>query len=110
MGATEDKSLTVHTRKNFNKKVKKENFHHNKNKDKKQNKTKRDPSNVQCYTCDKKGHFARYFHIRKRRHHAHVVEDNEPTNKRFRKENDDSDEDYVLISAITSTISHGSND
>ena len=44
------------------------------------------------------------------RHHAHIVKENEPTNKRFRRENDDSDEEYVLISALTSTISHGSND
>ena len=55
MGATKDKSLTIHTKKNFKKK---ENFHHNK-KDKKQKKTKRDTSNVRYYTCDEKGHFAR---------------------------------------------------
>ena len=42
--------------------------------------------------------------------HAHVVEDDEPTKKRFRREKDDSDEEYVLILALTSTISHGSND
>ena len=46
----------------------------------------------------------------KKRHHAHTVDDNETTNKRFIREKDDSDEDYVLISSLTSTISHGSND
>ena len=43
MGATKDKSLIVHTRKNYKKK---ENDHHSKKKDKKQKKIKRDPSNV----------------------------------------------------------------
>ena len=80
MGATENQSLTVHTRKNL-KKEKKENSHQNKKKEKKQNKTKRDPSNVRFYTCDENGHFARDCPIRKRRHLAHVVEDDEPTNK-----------------------------
>ena len=107
MGATEDQYLIVHTRKNFKKK---ENFHHNKKKGKKHKKTKIDPSNVRCYTCDEKGHFARDFTIRKKRHHAHIVEDDEPTNKTFRREKDDSDEEYVLILALTDTISHGSND
>ena len=55
-GATEDQSLMVHTRGNYKKK---ENFHHNKKKDKKQKNTKIDPSNVRCYTCDEKGKFAR---------------------------------------------------
>ena len=84
MGENEDKALTVHTRKNFKKKQKKENFHHNKMKDKKAKKTKRDISNVRGYTCDEKGHLARDCPIQKRRHHAHIVEDDEPTNKRFK--------------------------
>ena len=46
MGATEDKSLTFHTIKNFKKKEKKEIFHHNKKKEKKLKNTKRDTSNV----------------------------------------------------------------
>ena len=107
MGATEYQSLIVHTRKSFKKK---ENFHHNKKKGKKQKKTKRDPSNIRCYTCDENGHFARDSPIRKKRHHAHVAKDDEPTNKRFRREKYDSVEEYVLISALTCTISHGSND
>ena len=35
MGATEDQSLTTHTRNKFKKKEKKEKIHHNKKKDKK---------------------------------------------------------------------------
>ena len=62
-----------------------------------------------CYTFDEKGHFARDCPIKKKRHHAHVVEDDEPKNKIFRWEKDDSNEEYVLISTLTSTISHGSN-
>ena len=46
MGATGDRALTVYTRKNFKKKENKENFHHNKKKDKKPKKTKIDTSNI----------------------------------------------------------------
>ena len=70
---------------------------------------KRDISNVRCYTCDEKGHFARDCPIKKRRHHAHVVEDDEPAKKRFTWEKNDSDEEYVLVLALTGTISHGSD-
>ena len=46
------------------------------------------------------------------RHHAHAIEDDEPSTKRIRQESDDSssDEEYVLIFALTGTVSHGSND
>ena len=97
MGSTKYQALIVHTRKNIKKKEKKDNYHHNKKKDKKKNKIKKYPFNVQCYTCDEKGHFVRDFPIRKKRHHAHVVKDYEPTNKRFRREKDDSNEENVLI-------------
>ena len=48
----------------------------------------------------------------KRRHHAHAAEDDEPSTKIIIQESDDfsSDEEYVLISALTRTITHGSND
>ena len=110
MGTTDDQALAVYTRKNFKKKEKKENFHHNKKKDKKLKKTKRDLSNVRCYTCDEKGHLERDCPIQKRRHHAHIVEDDEPTNKIFKREKDDSDEEYVIISTLVGTITHRSND
>ena len=46
MGETEDQDLRVHTKKKFNKKDKKENFHDNEKKDKKLKNTKRYTSNV----------------------------------------------------------------
>ena len=39
-------------------------------------------------------------------HHAHASEDDELTNKRFIREKDDSDEEYVLADALMGTISH----
>ena len=47
----------------------------------------------------------------KRRHHSHVVEDDEPSTKRTKYESEDSssDEEYVLISALTRTVTHGSS-
>ena len=75
-----------------------------------------------CYTCDERGHLARdcprnkdRSHKRKgnkKRHHAHIAENDEPSKKRIKQESDDSssDENYVLISALTGTITHGSND
>ena len=68
------------------------------------------------YTCDKKGHISKYFPNKgnskkkkgnKRRHHAHAAEDDEPSTKRIKQE---SDEEYVLIFALTRTTTHGSND
>ena len=75
-----------------------------------------------CYTCDERGHLARYCprnkyisHKRKgnkKRHYAHAAEDDEPSKKRIRQDSDDSssDEEYVLISALMGNITHGSND
>ena len=92
MGETEDQAVTTYTRKNYKKK---ENHHHKKKKDKKQKKFRKDRSNIRCYTCDEKGLFARDYpknkdsFNKKKRHHAHTNGDNEPTNKRFRREKDD---------------------
>ena len=77
--------------------------------------------NILCYTYDEKRHYSRYcprnrgsFNKKsnKKIHHAHTIEDDEPTNKRFKEERDDSssDEEYFLILTLTGTISHGSND
>ena len=55
MGEIDDQSLTVYTRKNFKKKENKERFSHNKKKDKKLKKAKRDLLNVRCYTFDENG-------------------------------------------------------
>ena len=79
-------------------------------------------SKFKCFTCDERGHYARGypknrngFHKKKgnkKIHHAHATEDDEPSSKRNKQESDDSssDEEYVLISALTGTITHGSND
>ena len=47
-----------------------------------------------------------------RRHHAHAIEDDEPSRKRSRYESEDSssEDEYVLISALTDNITHGSDD
>jgi len=47
-----------------------------------------------------------------RRHHAHAAEDDEPSRKRSRYESEDSssEDEYVLISALTGNITHGSDD
>ena len=77
-------------------------------------------STIRCYTCDEKGHIFIFFPNKKnfkknkqnkRRHHAHAAKDDEPSTKRIGQEIDpSSDEEYVLISTLTGTISHGSND
>ena len=48
----------------------------------------------------------------KRRHHAHAVEDDEPSKKRsrYKSENSSRKDEYVLISALTGNITHGSDD
>ena len=48
--------------------------------------------------------------IQKRRHHAHIVEHDEPAKKIFKREKDDSNEEYVLILALTGPITHEIND
>ena len=85
-------------------------------------KCSKDISKDRCFTCDERGHFARdclknknSSHKKKgnkRRHHAHVAEDDQPSTKRIKQESDDSlsDEEYVLIFALTGTITDGSND
>ena len=69
--------------------------------------------------CDEKGHISKFCpnkrNLRKknkRRHHAHAAEDDEPSTKRIRQESYDSssEDEYVLISTLTGTVSHGSND
>jgi hypothetical protein len=42
-----------------------------------------------------------------KRHHAHAAEDDEPDHEKTKEE--DSSEEYVLISSLTGTITHGSD-
>ena len=48
----------------------------------------------------------------KKRHHAHAIEDDEPSRKRSRYESEHSSrkDEYVLISSLTGNITHGSDD
>ena len=107
----EDQALTIHSKKTGR------NHHHSKGKT---SHPKRYLYTIRCYTCDEKGQISIFFPNKgnlnknkenKRRHHAHAIEDYEPSTKRIRQESDfSSDEEYVLISALTGTVSHGSND
>ena len=113
---SEDKALTVQSKKTRTSHHRGKHSHMNSN-----FRNPRDKSKFICYTCDKRGHFSRYCPKnkssshkkkgKKRRHHAHAAEDDEPSTKRTRQDSDDSssDEEYVLISALTGTITHGSN-
>ena len=44
---------------------------------------------------------------RNKRHHANATEDEEPVQKKER--NNDSDDEYSLISALTGNVTHGNN-
>ena len=44
---------------------------------------------------------------RNKRHHANAAEDEEPVQKKER--NNDLDDEYILISALTSTITHANS-
>ena len=77
-------------------------------------------SQLKCFTCDEIGHYARNCPRNKRnshkkdkkKHHAHTAKDDDPPWKRVKQESEDSssDEEYVMISALTGTVTHGSND
>ena len=100
--------------------------HHHKGKHscKKKNtrKSNKDLFKYICYRCDEIGHLARdcprnkdISHKRKGKkkiHHSHAAEYDYPSKKRIKQDNDgsSSDEEYVLISSLMGTVTHGSND
>jgi transposase InsO family protein len=70
----------------------------------------KDFSSYQCYHCDKMGHIAKNcparreeYKKRNKRHHSHAVEDEEPPTKMIKEKI----EDYVLISALSGSVSPG---
>ena len=115
IGVDNDQSLAAHTKKDRSKQE--DQPHRRPKRFQKNYRSKRDHSKFRCFTCDEKGHFAKDCPMnkgstrtnKKKRHHAHTAEDDEPINKRTR-EDSSSDEEYVLISSLIGTVTHGSND
>jgi hypothetical protein len=113
LGDDENQALATHARKG---KSKKEVHSHKKSQgSQKTQKFQKDYSNYRCYICQKMGHIAincphSKDQVRKekyKRHHAHATKDDEPDQKRAKE--DDSSEEYVLISTLTGTVTHGSD-
>jgi hypothetical protein len=110
LGDHENQALAAHTRKG--KKRKEDHLHR---KIQKTQKTQKDYSSYKCFSCEKMVHFARNCphikdQIRKgkyKRHRVHAIEDDENVQKKSKE--DDSSEEYVLISSFTGTFTHGSN-
>ena len=111
---SEDHALTIRS------KSSKRKYHGSKGKCSYKDNTRRDMSRVICYACDEARHFEKYCPNKqkkmkkrnKRIHHAHAAEDDEPSRKRSRYESEDSSrkDEYVLISALIGSITHGSDD
>jgi len=71
-------------------------------------------SQIRCFSCQKLGHIQRFCpHAKEqgkkgkfKKHHAHAAKDDELVQRR---QEEDSEEEYTLISALTGTITHGSD-
>ena len=113
----EDQALTVHS-----KKSRRDNHHHQGKHSHQKDKyvrSNKDLSKLRCYTCDERGHFAINCAMNKSGskkknnskiiHHAHTSYDDDPPRKRVKQESEDSssDEEYVFMSTLTGTVTHG---
>ena len=115
---SEDQALTVHSKSHS--KSNKRRPHSSRGKHSHKDNTRKYVSRIICYTCDEEGQYARNFTNKQRimkksnkiRHHAHATDDDKPSRKRSRYEIEDSssEDEYVLISALTGNITHGSGD
>ena len=114
---SEDQALIAHSKKG------RKGSHHSKGKNPHhRDNSRKNMSISRCYTCDEVGDFAKdcpknkiHSHKNKgnkRGHHAHVAEDDEPSKKSTRYESEDSssEDEYVLIYALTGNITHGNDD
>ena len=108
LGNEENQALTVHARKGKNKVEDRPPKKFQKYQKKKQ---KINP-NIRCFSCQKVGHIAKNCALvrdlmnkeRNKRHYANAAEDEGPSQKKER--NDNSDNEYSLISALTGTVTH----
>ena len=100
----EDQALTSHTkgkRKSHDHPPKTQGF----------KRPKRDFSNSECFTCHNLGHIAincsmKYKRLKNmRRFQSHAVEDSDQEFEEEAKKDEDSNEEYVLISTLTGSVS-----
>ena len=100
-----DQALAAHTRERKQSNFKKSNRKPSKNKF--QKKKKKDYSKYQCHNCHKIGHLSRECPLPKnnnnKRHHAHLVEDENEERNRNRTIGEDVEE-YVLFSTLFGSV------
>ena len=76
---------------------------------------KKDFSNFECFTCHKMGHISINFPMKAervknmRRFQAHAAEDSDQEVEEEAKKNKESNEEYVLIYALTGSVSPGND-
>ena len=71
---------------------------------------------MKCFYCEKGGTCCKFCPLilklkekeKGKMHHAHAAKDDEPL-KKIAREDDSSDDDYIIISAVTGPITHGND-